>query len=552
MARLFGTDGVRGIANTELSCELAFRLGQASAYVLASDVHRPTILVGRDTRLSGEMLESALVAGICSVGARAVLVEVLPTPAIAYLTRFYEADAGAVISASHNTVEYNGIKFFDKNGYKLPDAIEDRIEEIVTGGMPTDFEMPIGERVGRPVRQRNATRRYVDFVKETTNVRLDGLHVVLDCAQGASYEVAPMVFKELGAKVSCYYHEPDGTNINDNCGSTHPRRLCELVRELGADVGFAFDGDADRLMAVDERGQLINGDQVMAMLALHLKEQGRLRQNTVVATVMSNMGLDIAMKKHGIKIEKTRVGDRYVLEKMLEEFGCETDFIPLKEGNSRINVKINAGTETEINGQGPVITEEAIQALYEKLDKLEEGDVLILAGSIPNTLPEDIYERILERLSGKEIRFVVDATKDLLLKVMKYHPFLIKPNNHELGEMFNVELKRKEDIIIYAKKLQALGAQHVLVSMAGDGAILVTKDGKVYETMPPKGKVVNSVGAGDSMVAGFITGYLNTKDMEKAFRLGVAAGSASAFCSWLATRDEIVALLGEPAEVYHI
>ena len=290
MARLFGTDGVRGIANAELTCDLAFRLGQASAYVLASDVHRPTILVGRDTRISGEMLESALVAGICSVGARAVLVEVLPTPAIAYLTRFYEADAGVVISASHNTVEYNGIKFFDKNGYKLPDAVEDKIEEIVRGGMPEDFEAPTGERVGRPVRQRNATRRYVDFVKETTDVRLDGLHVVLDCAQGASFEVAPMVFKELGAQVSCYYHEPDGTNINDHCGSTHPRRLCELVRELGADVGFAFDGDADRLMAVDERGSLINGDQVMAMLAVYLKGQGRLRQNTIVATIMSNMG----------------------------------------------------------------------------------------------------------------------------------------------------------------------------------------------------------------------------------------------------------------------
>ena len=319
MARLFGTDGVRGIANKDLTCELAFRLGQASAYVLASDVHRPTILVGRDTRISGELLESALVAGICSVGARPVLVEVLPTPAIAYLTRYYEADAGVVISASHNTVEYNGIKFFDKNGYKLPDAIEDRIEEIVTGGMPADYEMPVGDRVGRPVRQRNATRRYVDFVKETTGVRLDGLHVVLDCAQGASYEVAPIVFKELGAQVSCYYHEPDGTNINDNCGSTHPERLCELVRELGADVGFAFDGDADRLMAVDERGRLINGDQVMAMLALYLKEQGRLRQNTLVATVMSNMGLDIAMKKHNIKMEKTKVGDRYVLEKMLAD-----------------------------------------------------------------------------------------------------------------------------------------------------------------------------------------------------------------------------------------
>ncbi|NLV58585.1 MAG: phosphoglucosamine mutase [Clostridiales bacterium] len=318
MARLFGTDGVRGIANVELTCDLAFRLGQASSWVLASDVHRPTILVGRDTRISGEMLESALVAGICSVGARAVLVEVLPTPAIAYLTRYYEADAGVVISASHNTVEYNGIKFFDKNGYKLPDAIEDRIEELVHSGLPQDVEMPVGGRVGRPVRQRNATRRYVDFVKETTGVRLDGLHVVLDCAQGASYEVAPMIFRELGAQVSCYYHEPDGTNINENCGSTHPQRLCELVRELGADVGFAFDGDADRLMAVDERGQLINGDKVLAMLALYLKEKGQLRGNTVVATVMSNMGLDIAMKKHGIKLEKTKVGDRYVLERMLE------------------------------------------------------------------------------------------------------------------------------------------------------------------------------------------------------------------------------------------
>ncbi len=321
MARMFGTDGVRGIANRDLTCDLAFKLGQASAYVLASDVHRPTILVGRDTRISGEMLESALVAGICSVGARAVLADVLPTPAIAYLTRYYEADAGAVISASHNTVEYNGIKFFDKNGYKLPDAVEDKIEQIVLNGMPADYEMPTGGSIGRPVRQRNAARRYVDFVKETTGVRLDGLHVVLDCAQGASYEVAPMAFRELGAQVSCYYHEPDGTNINDHCGSTHPERLCELVRELGADVGFAFDGDADRLMAVDERGRLINGDQVMAMLAVHFKEQGRLRRNTLVATVMSNMGLDIAMKKHGIQIEKTKVGDRYVLEKMLAD-GC--------------------------------------------------------------------------------------------------------------------------------------------------------------------------------------------------------------------------------------
>ncbi len=318
MARLFGTDGVRGIANQDLTCELAFKLGQAAACVLASNVHRPTILVGRDTRISGEMLESALVAGICSMGARAVLVDVLPTPAIAYLTRYYQADAGAVISASHNTVEYNGIKFFNCQGYKLPDAIEDEMERIIREGLPDDKVLPIGERVGRPVHQRNAQRRYIDFAKETTGVRLDGLHIVVDCAQGASFEVAPTVLRELGATVSAYYHEPDGNNINENCGSTHPERLCELVRELGADIGLAFDGDADRLMAVDERGKVVNGDQVMCICANHLKQQGRLRNNTLVTTIMSNMGLDLALEKLGIRNEKTKVGDRYVLEKMLE------------------------------------------------------------------------------------------------------------------------------------------------------------------------------------------------------------------------------------------
>ena len=318
MARLFGTDGVRGVANKDLTCEMAFKLGQASACVLASNVHRPTILVGRDTRISGEMLESALVAGICSMGARAVLVGVLPTPGIAYLTRYYRADAGAVISASHNTVEYNGIKFFDSNGYKLPDAVEDRMEEIIRNGLPEGFALPTGGGVGRPVRQRNAQRRYIDFVKETTGARLDGLHIVVDCAQGAASQVAPTALQELGAAVSTYYHEPDGTNINENCGSTHPRRLCELVRELGADVGLAFDGDADRLIAVDERGTLINGDQVMCICANHLKQQGRLRGNTLVTTIMSNMGLDLALKKLGINQVKTKVGDRYVLENMRE------------------------------------------------------------------------------------------------------------------------------------------------------------------------------------------------------------------------------------------
>lgn len=240
------------------------------------------------------------------------------------------------------------------------------------------------------------------------------------------------------------------------------------------------------------------------------------------------------------------------IERGMKDYGIAADFVHLEEGFSRINVKVKAEQETEINGHGPEIPEEKIEELFGKLKKLQDGDTIVLAGSIPASLPQDMYERILDYLKDKKVRAVVDATKDLLLNVLKYKPFLIKPNNFELGEMFQVTLHTEEDIVTYAKKLKDMGAVNVLVSMAGDGAILVTKDGKVYETMPPKGKVVNSVGAGDSMVAGFITGYLNTKDMEKAFRLGVAAGSASAFCSWLATRDEIVALLGEPAEVYHI
>ena len=316
MARLFGTDGVRGVANAELTCELAFKLGQAGAAVLASNVRRPTILVGRDTRISGEMLESALVAGICSVGARAVLLGVLPTPGIAYLTRFYEADAGVVISASHNTVEYNGIKFFDRSGCKLPDAIEDRIEDIIQGNTPLP-ELPTGVSVGRPIRQVNAQRQYIEFLKNTTTVRFDGLNVVLDCAHGAASSVAPRALRELGAQVNAYYHEPDGTNINEYCGSTHPKRLQELVSELGADVGLAFDGDADRLIAVDDRGQIVDGDKIMAICATHLKKKGRLVKNTLVGTIMSNMGLDIAMKENKIELIKTRVGDRYVLEEML-------------------------------------------------------------------------------------------------------------------------------------------------------------------------------------------------------------------------------------------
>lgn len=263
-----------------------------------------------------------------------------------------------------------------------------------------------------------------------------------------------------------------------------------------------------------------------------------------VSVVLANLG----MKSRALGFIAGFTGD--ALEKMLTDFGCTTDFIRLKEGMTRINVKINASEESEINGQGPEITAEAIRELFEKLEQIQEGDILVLAGSIPNTLPEDIYERIMERLAGRKIHIVVDATKDLLLNVLKYHPFLIKPNSHELEELFGVTLKQEEDIIVYARKLQEMGAVNVLISMAGDGALLLTEDGKVYRKMPPKGNVVNSVGAGDSMVAGFLTGYLNTNNYEKALQLGIAAGSASAFLSWLAGKDEIVKLLQQPPEEY--
>ena len=263
-----------------------------------------------------------------------------------------------------------------------------------------------------------------------------------------------------------------------------------------------------------------------------------------VSVILSNLG-------HSSKALGFTAGfTGEALENMLKEFGCDTAFIRLPEGSTRINVKINAGEETEINGQGPVITEEAQSALFEQLDALKEEDILVLAGSIPNTLPSDIYERILEHLQGRGIHFVVDATKELLLKVLKYHPFLIKPNNHELGEMFGVTLKTRDEIVTYAKKLQKMGAENVLVSMAGDGAILLTEDGIIYKAKPPKGKVLNSVGAGDSMVAGFLTGYLNTGEYEKAFRLGVVTGSATAFQYWLATKEDIVALMEDKPETY--
>lgn len=316
MGRLFGTDGVRGVANKELTCELAYKIGRAGAYVLAKDKKDVKIVVGMDTRISGDMLEASLVAGICSVGADVLSVGIVPTPAVAYLTRELNAEAGVVISASHNPVEYNGIKFFGSTGYKLSDEIEEEIEEYILDGKEVPLS-PIGEGVGRRTVINDGTEKYKNFLRKSISVDFNGLKIAMDCGNGAVYKAAPELIRELGADIEVIHSTPNGININVNCGSTKPEEVQKLVLNTGADIGISFDGDADRLIAVDEKGNIVDGDHVMAICGIHLKNKGKLKQDTIVATVMSNMGLDICLKKENINIVKTKVGDRYVLEEML-------------------------------------------------------------------------------------------------------------------------------------------------------------------------------------------------------------------------------------------
>jgi len=318
LGRLFGTDGVRGIANAELTCELAMQIGKAAAYVLTKETHhKPKILIGKDSRLSGDMLEAALTAGLCSVGAGVVSLGVIPTPAVAYLTRKYEADAGIVISASHNSAEYNGIKIFNANGYKLSDAIEERIEAIILDGSET-IDTPTGDAVGSLEHCDTALSDYIEFAKSTIDCDLSGMRIAVDCANGASYKSTVKVIVELGAEAFVVHNHPNGININANCGSTHTKEFQQYVKNIDVDLGLTFDGDADRVLAVDEKGNLIDGDKIMFICADFLKEKGLLVKDTLVTTVMTNLGLVLAAKEKGIRIVQTRVGDRYVLEEMLK------------------------------------------------------------------------------------------------------------------------------------------------------------------------------------------------------------------------------------------
>ncbi|MGI6088151.1 MAG: phosphoglucosamine mutase [Kiritimatiellia bacterium] len=320
MARLFGTDGVRGEANTyPMTAEIALAIGRAAAYICKRHNHRHRIVIGKDTRISGYMLENALTAGICSMGVDVLLVGPMPTPGIAFITHNMRADAGVVISASHNPYQDNGIKLFSRKGFKLPDSVEDEIEGLVTTGKIHDIR-PTAAEIGKAFRIDDAIGRYIVFCKNTFpyDLSLSGLKIVLDCANGATYKVAPIIFAELGADVVTIHDHPDGMNINDRCGATAPQDLSRTVLEHGADLGLAFDGDGDRLVAVDERGNLLTGDHIVAICAQHLKQTGRLSNNLVITTPMSNFGFRVAMREMGIETAEADVGDRYVLNMMRE------------------------------------------------------------------------------------------------------------------------------------------------------------------------------------------------------------------------------------------
>lgn len=319
MGRLFGTDGARGIAISELTCELAMNIGRAAAIVLTKQkTHKgkARILIGKDTRISSDILESALIAGITSVGADVELLGVVPTPAVAYLVRYYEADAGVMISASHNSVEYNGIKLFSSTGFKLPDEVENEIEALILD-TPEKMTLVDGSDVGRVKTMYGAVSEYNEHIQSTVDGKFQGLLVAIDCANGSASATAESLFYKFGAEFVYINNEPDGLNINDKCGSTHMEQLVELVKKRGCDVGFAFDGDADRCLAVDEKGNIIDGDKLIAILSRYMKEIGTLKNNTAVVTVMSNLGFHRFMNENKIETVCTKVGDRYVLEEML-------------------------------------------------------------------------------------------------------------------------------------------------------------------------------------------------------------------------------------------
>jgi phosphoglucosamine mutase len=430
MGRLFGTDGVRGVANRELTAELALALGAAAARRLASSDEpakpgRRVAVIGRDPRASGEMLETAVIAGLTSEGVDALRVGVLPTPAVAYLTGAYDADFGVMISASHNPMPDNGIKIFGPGGHKLDDDTEDQIEDLVAAGPGL---RPVGAGLGRVVDAEDAADRYLRHVGKASSVALDGLTVVVDCAHGAASSVAPRAYRAAGARVIAINADPNGININDNCGSTHLESLRSAVVAHGADLGLAHDGDADRCLAIDANGELVDGDAIMFVLALAMKEVGELASNTVVATVMSNLGLHLAMRSVGVTVRTTSVGDRYVLEELRAgEYslgGEQSGHIVMPAlGSTGDGIVTGLRLMTRMAQTGSPLAQlaSAMQPLPQVLINVEVADKATAAAapSVQTAVDEAKAElgdtgRILLRPSGTEpmIRVMVEAAEE--------------------------------------------------------------------------------------------------------------------------------------------
>mgnify|MGYP005837454685 CR=1 FL=1 len=429
MRRLFGTDGVRGVANQELSPELAFELGKAGAYILTEEGRRSRIVIGKDTRISGDMLESALVAGICSLGVDVLLVGVMPTPAIAFLTRKLGADAGVVISASHNPVEDNGIKFFAGDGFKLPDEKELAIERLIFN--PIKYPLPIGGQVGRVYQIENGADLYVEHAKSTIQESLAGLKIVVDGSNGAAFNLAPRIFRELGADVITINCNPDGVNINKDCGSTHPETLQQAVLAQKADAGIAHDGDADRIIAVDENGHLVDGDHLMTICGLHLLEKGQLKNNTLVVTVMTNLGLHLAFRETGAKLVETKVGDRYVLEAMKEQGAClggeQSGHIIFLEHNT--------------TGDGIITALQLLAVMKEKKQSLSQ-----LASQMKRLPQLLINVRVKDKNSVMEIPEVQTATSYVEEKLAGRGRVLIRPSGTESLVRVMVEGESEEEL----------------------------------------------------------------------------------------------------------
>lgn len=442
MGKLFGTDGVRGIANKDLTPDLAYKLGRVGGYFLTRGKARPKMVVGMDTRISGDMLEGALSSGLNSAGIDVLYLGVLPTPAVACMIKVLDADGGIMISASHNPVEYNGIKFFNEKGFKLTDEIENSIEEYILNNLDIDF-LPVSGDVGRKIRIENPVRKYMDFLKETVDVSFQGLKVAVDCGNGAVYKAAPELLQELGAQVYTIHNDPNGVNINVNCGSTNTGEIAKLVLETGADVGLSFDGDADRLIAADENGNIIDGDHILAVCGIHMKEKGRLKSNTIVGTVMTNMGLDVCLGENNIDIVKTKVGDRYVLEEMV------AGGHPIGGEQSGHIIFLDYNT----TGDGLLTAIQLLSVMKEKNSRLSK------LASAMTVMPQVLVNAVID--NEKKNAYLEDTIITDKIKEIEDHfhgkgRVLIRPSGTEPLVRVMIEGQNQDEIDLYAKELASL------------------------------------------------------------------------------------------------